>query len=465
MLHKKRLSALVMAALMLSSCASAKKAYTKVASDKTVINIWSSDEDLAGIVHCFLVNFPEFAEKYEIVPNVISRYMDEYETSLSTALSNGEETAPDIYIVPSDLAARFCQGEDADLAASYDQFFPDLDARLEDSQIAPYTVEVGTRPSDGKVVGLSYEGGQGMMIYRRSIAKEVWGSDDPAVVSEHIGGGTGNWDKYLEAAEELRDAGYAALSGYEDLWNVFYSASDKPWKINDELYIDPQREAYLDLARTLRISQFTNNHGTWTEEWYHSMEDRDDRRVFGYFGTLWFINDIVSYYACAYDGDEDQAPIAGTYGDWGVCTPPESFWWGGSWVMVGKQVVGSEKEEGVKKLLEYMTLDYTPAGLQHVIANGYLYGYEGLKNSVPSSKVLLSADGSMPILGGQNPLPLIEQENAKCVGGNLHEKDGKIYNVWSEQVKQYVDGGKTREETLSDFRSEVINKVDLEPEK
>ena len=45
---------------------------------------------------------------------------------------------------------------------------------------------IGTRPDDGAVVALGYQATGGAFIYRRSIAKDVFGTDDPAVVAEAI---------------------------------------------------------------------------------------------------------------------------------------------------------------------------------------------------------------------------------------------------------------------------------------
>lgn len=56
---------------------------------------------------------------------------------------------------------------------------------IKDADIAQYTVDIGTNP-DGKVVGLGYQATGGAFIYRRSIAKDVWGTDDPAVIQDKI---------------------------------------------------------------------------------------------------------------------------------------------------------------------------------------------------------------------------------------------------------------------------------------
>ena len=50
----------------------------------------------------------------------------------------------------------------------------------------------------------------GCFIYRRSIAKEVWGTDEPSRVQRIIGGGTESWDDFWEAAEKVKQHGYIA---------------------------------------------------------------------------------------------------------------------------------------------------------------------------------------------------------------------------------------------------------------
>ena len=56
--------------------------------------------------------------------------------------------------------------------------------------------------------------------YRRSIAKDVWGTDDPKTVAEKIGAGTNSWDTFFSAAAELKAKGYGIVSGDGDIWHA-----------------------------------------------------------------------------------------------------------------------------------------------------------------------------------------------------------------------------------------------------
>ena len=83
----------------------------------------------------------------------------------------------------------------------YEDLGIDVDNEIEAADIAQYSVDIGTN-TDGQVDGLGYQATGGCFIYRRSIAKDVFGTDDPAEVSAIIGAGTGTWDKFLEAAAD-----------------------------------------------------------------------------------------------------------------------------------------------------------------------------------------------------------------------------------------------------------------------
>ena len=103
-------------------------------------------------------------------------------------------------------------------AATYGEVGLDVEKKIKEAEIAPYTVQMGTRPSDGQVVALGYQATGGAFIYNRSVARDTWGTDDPSYIKAMIGGGSGNWDQFWNAAETLKAKGYAIISGDGDIW-------------------------------------------------------------------------------------------------------------------------------------------------------------------------------------------------------------------------------------------------------
>ena len=125
-------------------------------------------------------------------------------------------------------------------ACPYEDLGIDVDAEVSAAEIAPYTIDIGTN-NDGKLVGLGYQSTGGCFIYRRSIAKDVFGTDDPKEIGAIIGAGSGNFDKFFEAAETLKGKGVSVLSGMGDLWTVIKHSADQGWLSEDgKLHIDPK---------------------------------------------------------------------------------------------------------------------------------------------------------------------------------------------------------------------------------
>ena len=92
-------------------------------------------------------------------------------------------------------------------------------------------MDIGTNP-DGDLVGLGYQATGAGMIYRRDIAIDVWGTDDPAVIAEKVGPG---WDKFMAAAAELKAKGYAIVSGDGDIWQAIRTGGEQPWIVDGKL--------------------------------------------------------------------------------------------------------------------------------------------------------------------------------------------------------------------------------------
>ena len=158
---------------------------------KTVLNIWSFTDEVPKMIDKYLELNPDFAAKYEVKTTIIATTDGLYQPALDQALAAGGADAPDLYTAEAAFILKYAQGDAAKYAAPYEDLGIDVAADIEEAAIAQYSVDIGTRPADGKVVALGYQATGGAFIYRRSIAKDVWGTDDPAVVSEKLGAGSG----------------------------------------------------------------------------------------------------------------------------------------------------------------------------------------------------------------------------------------------------------------------------------
>ncbi|MBP3421342.1 MAG: carbohydrate ABC transporter substrate-binding protein [Lachnospiraceae bacterium] len=418
----------------------------KPASDDNVINVWAFTDEVPGMIEKYVEAHPDFG--YEINTTIIATTDGQYQPALDQALAAGGKDAPDIYCAEAAFVLKYTQGDASQFAAPYSSLGIDVDASLAEAEIAQYTVDIGTNPN-GELVGLGYQATGGAFIYRRSIAQEVWGTDDPATIATKIGPG---WDQFYTAAEELKAEGYGIVSGDGDIWHAVENSSESGWVVDGKLVIDSNREAFLDLSKELKDNGYHNDTQDWQDAWFADMKGEGSQEIFGFFGPAWLIN----YTMAPNCGGE--AVGEGTYGDWAVCEPPVGFFWGGTWVLANKD---TDKAEAVGDIIEWITLDCSEDGLQYKWANGTLNGEGGTKDCVASNTVMAMSDGSVDFLGGQNMFEVFVPANTYAKGTNLTQYDETINTYWREQVREYTAGNKSREQAIADFKQQVADNLDV----
>ncbi|MCQ2482648.1 MAG: ABC transporter substrate-binding protein [Clostridia bacterium] len=436
-------SALCLTMVGAAFAACSKDGGAKGESDK-ILNVWSFTDEVPNMILRYKELHPDF--DYEINITNIPTTDQAYQPALDEALAAGGKDAPDIYCAEAAFIMKYSQGGAAGYALPYADLGIDVDKGIADAKIAQYTIDIGTRPSDGKLVALGYQATGGAFIYRRTVAKTVWGADDPATVAEKIGADTGSWDKFWQAAEECKSAGCAIVSGDGDVWHAVENSSSTGWVVDGKLTIPKEREEFLDISMKLKENNYHNDTQDWQEAWFADMKGLGQKDVLGFFGPAWLINYTIA------DNCTDEDSGVTTYGDWGVCNSPIGFFWGGTWVLVNKD---TEHKEACKTLIEWITLDSSETGLQYMWANGTLYPDKNTKDAVASATVMAKSDGTVEFLGGQNMFDTFIPAGDYAKGDKLTEYDEKINGFWRDQVRAYTAGEKTREQAIEDFKVQV----------
>lgn len=414
-------------------------------SSKT-INVWAFTDEVPGMIEKYIESHPDFG--YDVNTTIIATTDGAYQPALDQALASGGADAPDIYCAEAAFVLKYTQGDASQYAMPYADMGIDVDASLKEADIAQYTVDIGTN-SEGNLVALGYQATGGAFIYRRSIAKDVWGTDEPAEIAKKIGPG---WDQFYTAADELKAKGYGIVSGDGDIWHAVENSSDKGWIVDGKLNIDPKREEFLDLSKKLKDNGYHNDTQDWQDAWFADMKGEGEKEIFGFFGPAWLIN----YTMAPNCGGE--AVGEGTYGDWAVCEPPVGFFWGGTWIMANRN---TDKKEAVAAVIDWITLDCTEDGLQYKWANGTLNGEGGTKDAVASGTVMAMSDGAVDFLGGQNMFDAFVPANQYAKGTNLTQYDETINTYWRDQVREYTAGNKSREQAIADFKQQVADNLDV----
>lgn len=429
-----------------SASSSAAPSDSTAPKEKVTINLWSFTDEIPNMTKKYMETHPD--ANVEFKTTVIATTDGAYQPALDQALAGGGKDAPDLYAAESAFVLKYTQGDASDYAANY----ADLglgDDLVKDAGIAQYSVDIGSK--DGALKGLAYQATGGAFIYRRSIAKDVFGTDDPATIKTAVGPG---WDKFFDAAAKLKAKGYGIVSGDGDIWHPIENSSDKGWIVDGKLHIDPKREQFLDFSKQLKDNGYSNDTKDWTEAWYADMSGTGKQPIFGFFGPAWLINYVMN------------GQVKDTNGDWAVTEPPTGFFWGGTWLLANKDVVKDDaKKAAVADFVKWVTLDTSDTGLQSYWANGTMKtGEQGTKDSVASSVVMSKSNGEVALLGGQNMFDVFVPANANATGKNLTQYDESINLIWRDQVREYANGTKSRDKTIADFKQKVKDQLGIESE-
>ena len=439
---KKTLSLLLVLSLLLGLGLT-----SALAEGKQTINLWAFTDEVPKMLDRYLELNPEFAAKYDVKTTIIATTDGAYQPALDAALAAGGADAPDIYCAEAAFILKYSQGDASSYAAPYKDLGIDVSA-VETAEIAQYTVDIGTNPN-GDLVALGYQATGGAFIYRRSIAKEVFGTDDPAEIGAKVGPG---WDKFFEAAEALKEKGYGIVSGDGDIWHAVENSSELGWVVDGKLNLDPNREEFIDISMLLKENDLYNDTQDWTDAWFADMKGEGAKGIFGFFGPAWLINYVMA------GNSGGTAPGEGTYGDWAVCAPPVGFFWGGTWLLAN---ASTEKKEAVGELINWITLDASETGLQYHWANGTLYGEGGTKDTVASGVVMAMSDGSLEFLGGQNMFDVFVPANEFANGKNMTQYDETINRYWRDSVRMYTSGQISRDDAIALFKQNVADNLDV----
>lgn len=405
---------------------------------KKVINVWCHSDEVLKLISKFQELHPDFGYEVEIYSEYSFSDMS-YDGALHKALINSGQEVPDIFSVETEQAVAFTQGSYYQYAADFKELGIDRETLVKNAQFPQYMIDVGTNP-DGKLVALGHSSTAGAFIYRRSIAKEVWGTDDPAIIRGIIGPG---WDNFFKAAADLRAKGYGICSGIDEIWLPVERSSDFSWVADGRLIIDPKREAFLDYARKLIENDYTNNTKQWTDGWFDDMNDKGEKKIFGFMGTA----DVIDYCIAPCCGGE--AAGEGTYGDWAVCDPPAGFFQWGTMFLANKD---TEHKAAVGEIIKWLTLDLSENGCQYLWANKKIDENKGI---AASAAVMKDLDGRRDLLGGQDIFEAYISAANYSRGVNCTKYDYRINYFWLSQVREYAEGRKSRNQALADFKQQV----------
>jgi hypothetical protein len=408
---------------------------TQSAVQGKVLNIYCWNEEFQTRFNTYFADKvpADVKVNWIITPNQDNAYQNKLDEALLQQESAAVDDKIDIFLVEADYALKY-----VDTPYTIDVIG---DIGLTKADLADqygYTKDIMT-DSKGVLKGVSWQACPGGFIYRRSIAKDVLGSDNPADVQKALD----SWQKFDNVASEAKAEGYFMLSGFDDAFRVFSDNMTSKWVEGNKINIDPSIEKWIDMTKLYTDEGYNNRANLWSPESFQGATE--DGKVFGYFGPGWFV-DFVLAPASLNDPDGPKKLGNGSYGDWGLVKGPQGFSWGGTWIC---GAVGSDNIQLIHDIMYTLTCDKdTLVSIAKELGD--------FTNNEKAMAEIANSDYGNAFLGGENHIASFLDSAKSIDRSNMSPYDQgmseKIQNAFSD----YFNGTITKEQAWNNFYTAVL---------
>ena len=417
----------------------------EAAAEGQVLNIWCWNDEFQSRFNKYYPGVAEVAEdkstttltdgtvvKWTINPNEGSNYQDKLDAALLAQADAAPDDKIDIFLVEADYALKYV---DSDFTVDVKEL------GLTDEDMADqyqYTKDIVT-DSNGVIKGTSWQATPGLFAYRRSIAKDVLGTDDPDQVQEALS----DWDKFNAVAEQANAKGYKMLSGYDDSYRTFSNNVSAPWVTGTEVTVDPNIMKWVEQTKDFTDKGYNNKTSLWAPEW--AADQGPEGKVFGFFYSTWGINFTLLGNSLA-DPDGAQEVGNGIFGDYAVCYGPQPFYWGGTWICAA---TGTDNPTLVCDVMRQLTCN--PEIMKQITLNEQDY-----TNTVSAmTEIGSDPEFKSDFLGGQNHIALFVEAAQKIDMSNIGPYDQGCNENIQAAFKDYFDGNVDMDTAKANFETKI----------
>ena len=393
------------------------------AEEGKVFNIYAWNEEFKG-----------FFEKYYTVPegitvNWIINPSDGgvYQDKLDEALLNQENAAAD------DKVDMFLAEADYILKYTNSDYTQDVQALgvTDFSNAYEYTVQAASDEA-GTVKGVSFQCCPAALIYRRSIAKDVLGTDDPAEVQAKLD----SWDKFNAVAADAKAKGYYMTASESATFRVFSNNGETPLVTDGKLTLNDAIKAWQAQAKDFSDKGYTQTCDIWSDECTAQMFK--DGKTMCYFGPAWYYN---------FSMGNAQDPEKGCPGDWAICEGPQAHFWGGTWLLAA---TGSDNPTMLADIMN--TFINNEEVCTNLVKNEMQFSNNQKVNQA------CAAEGGNAFLGGQNDTAVFVElaKNIKFENKTIYDQlltEG-LQGYWRE----YCDGEVTEDQAMANYYKYINEK-------
>ena len=412
----KKILSLVLAAIMVFGIASLAMAE----ADGKVLKIYAWNDEFKGFFEKYY-NVPEgVTVEWVITPSDNGGYQDK----LDTDLLNGEQV--DMFLAEADYIQKYADSD----------YTQDITAMgvTDFSNAYEYTVKAAS-DANGVVKGVSFQCCPSALIYRRSIAKDVLGTDDPAEVQAALD----SWEKFEAVADEAKAKGYYMTASFAETYRVFSNNCTSAW-VDEEnnLQFDDQINAWIAQTEKFIANEETLTAGIWDQEKNDQMFASGKTMCF--FGPAWYFNFCMG---------NAQDPENGCSGDWAICQGPAAHFWGGTWLMAP---AGTQNADIVADIMN--TFINNEEVCTALVANEAQFS----NNKAVNEKFAADPEYGSAFLGGQNDVAVFAGMTDGIKWENHTIYDQLLNEGLQTYMQEYFKGTVDKDTAMANFYKHVNEK-------
>ena len=357
-----------------------------------------------------------------INPNQDGVYQQKLDEALLKQADASADDKVDIFLSETDYVFKYTD-KDADVAMPLKDLGIDPDKDLADQYDFTRTT---ASDSDGVQRGSTWQCCPGLLVYRRDIAQDLFGTDDPAAVGEKVK----DWDTLKTTAEELKAKGYYTFASYADTFRLYGNSISESWVQPGDttVKVDPQIMNWIDNSKEWLDAGYLNPtvKGQWNDDWNKAMSSQSN--AFAFLLPAWGIDFVLNP---NWDGDA---------GAWAVTNPPQEYNWGGSYIHAA---TGTDNPEHAKDIILAMTADKDNLLKISKDYSDFTNTKSGMQEAATDD-----ANFSSEFLGGQNAFQYFAPvaENIKIAPLSAYDQGcvELIQNSFSDYFQGEVDFDKAK---------------------
>ncbi len=372
----------------------------------------------------------------KIVPNVKVNVTvmpsNEYRTKLQNAFRTGTN-APDVATFE---ISDFGVYKELDMLENLSQ--NQYNAEEISKEMIPYVDEL-SRDKEGNIKGLSWQSTPGGFWFRKDLAKEYLGTDDPDELHEMLS----DWDKIVEVGKQVYEKSggqIALLDDVESVLQFYASYKGQPWVGEDNHIIDDDFMLKMfNMMKTVADNNVDARADMWSAGWTSGMYSKD-MFILTCLPT-WGLN------FCIKPGipEEEMEQAANT---WGYMQAPSAYQNGGTWYGMYS---GSKNKDAAWAWIKTMTSN------EEYLVNGLANTWGDFPGYVPAIERCIE-EGHTDIVTGDQQYFEDFYETAKNVKGDPMTKyDRQAWTSAGAQMDLIASGQTTPEEAVKQFKEEMKN--------